>query len=379
MSENQQNEVGVIKVSGRYQYDRGKPFRYVNMLLEDQVLDEAEGEMVMRATPKGARNLRATIGENPRTVVLELHHYNTKTGNIWESTEVKIYGKEIGMLQEFLEVATKLDFRNSAKVQFEPGAVTSRPDILTPEQVRKIDPQIVREFLRNDVSLGDVRAIASWRKALGVFEKLLNDEDYWVKAVEGQSRKSAEGVWQDFFERNQWIFGYGLSYIFTEGIDPEKLEQAIVGGTIFESGQRPDGVLKTAGAVSALCLVEIKTHKTDLVRDAGRGKFTISHQVSDAVSQCQKAVDIAERRFTDAFVASDEAGFATSDPIFSCRPRSILVIGHQGELVRQGRVARERYRSFEMYRRNLISPEIITFDELYERARWIVEYESKRN
>ena len=31
------------------------------------------------------------------------------------------------------------------------------------------------------------------------------------------------------------------------------------------------------------------------------------------------------------------------------------------------------YSSFELYRKNLTSPEIITFDELYERARFIVK------
>jgi hypothetical protein len=32
----------------------------------------------------------------------------------------------------------------------------------------------------------------------------------------------------------------------------------------------------------------------------------------------------------------------------------------------------EKFRSFELLRRNTFLPEIITFDELYERARFIV-------
>ena len=32
----------------------------------------------------------------------------------------------------------------------------------------------------------------------------------------------------------------------------------------------------------------------------------------------------------------------------------------------------EQFRSFELFRRNTFSPEIITFDELYERAKFIV-------
>jgi hypothetical protein len=34
--------------------------------------------------------------------------------------------------------------------------------------------------------------------------------------------------------------------------------------------------------------------------------------------------------------------------------------------------------TFELFRRNITSPEILTFDELYERAKFIVEQESER-
>lgn len=33
----------------------------------------------------------------------------------------------------------------------------------------------------------------------------------------------------------------------------------------------------------------------------------------------------------------------------------------------------DQFRSFELYRRHLFSPDIVTFDELYERAKLIVE------
>lgn len=36
-------------------------------------------------------------------------------------------------------------------------------------------------------------------------------------------------------------------------------------------------------------------------------------------------------------------------------------------------VNEEQFVSFELFRRQLTAPEIITFDELYERARFIVE------
>ena len=55
------------------------------------------------------------------------------------------------------------------------------------------------------------------------------------------------------------------------------------------------------------------------------------------------------------------------------QPRSFLVIGSLSEFrVAQG-INEEKYSSFEMFRRNVNAPEIITFDELYERAKYIVE------
>lgn len=54
-------------------------------------------------------------------------------------------------------------------------------------------------------------------------------------------------------------------------------------------------------------------------------------------------------------------------------PNSFLVVGSLQEFVSEHGVNQERFRSFELYRRNLTAPEIITFDELFERARFIVK------
>ena len=37
--------------------------------------------------------------------------------------------------------------------------------------------------------------------------------------------QSSKGLWQAFFERNQWVFGYGLSYLFVTGFENPKLER----------------------------------------------------------------------------------------------------------------------------------------------------------
>jgi hypothetical protein len=53
-------------------------------------------------------------------------------------------------------------------------------------------------------------------------------------------------------------------------------------------------------------------------------------------------------------------------------PKSFLVVGSLQEFAGDHGVNQDQYRSFELFRRNVNSPEIITFDELFERARFIV-------
>jgi len=48
------------------------------------------------------------------------------------------------------------------------------------------------------------------------------------------------------------------------------------------------------------------------------------------------------------------------------------VIGSLSEFLGEHGSNQEKIRSFELYRRNMASPEIITFDELYERAKFII-------
>ena len=59
-------------------------------------------------------------------------------------------------------------------------------------------------------------------------------------------------------------------------------------------------------------------------------------------------------------------------------PKSFLVVGSLKEFTAAKGVNEARHRSFELFRANTLNPEIITFDELYERARFIVHQHEGR-
>ena len=53
-------------------------------------------------------------------------------------------------------------------------------------------------------------------------------------------------------------------------------------------------------------------------------------------------------------------------------PKTLLIIGNSSQFKGDDRDSRVKAKTFELYRRNSRNIEILTFDELYERASFIV-------
>ena len=95
--------------------------------------------------------------------------------------------------------------------------------------------------------------------------------------------------------------------------------------------------------------------------------------MTGAIAQIQKTVYLAEGQIGRRLSPRDRDGNPTGESAFLIRPRSVVVIGNLSEFTTDQGVNEPKYASFELFRRQLVSPEIITFDELLERARFIVE------
>lgn len=217
--------------------------------------------------------------------------------------------------------------------------------------------ELVRKLAETPELHQDIYAVASKRQALADFE---------AKIGTGAS----EGEWQAFFEANPWIFGHGLSYIALDKV-AKKLEAVTTGAAFDQPGKRTDALVRTRAEVSQYVLVEIKKDATDLLRGGEpyrSGCWGVSDEVSNAVTQIQKTTfDFARRRFRDNL--KDREGNDTGEAAYAIEPRSYLVVGNTSELKGND----DKIACFELYRRNIRSPEILTFDELLYRARYIVE------
>ena len=136
-----------------------------------------------------------------------------------------------------------------------------------------------------------------------------------------------------------------------------------------------DALLRTRGVISSLCFVEIKTHRTDLLQGKPyrSGCWAPSDELAGGVSQVQNTVALAAESIRTKLSINDVVDNPTNEEAFNYLPKSFLVVGNLEQFVGEHGVNQDRYRSFELFRRNTSSPEIITFDELYERARYIVQ------
>jgi hypothetical protein len=83
---------------------------------------------------------------------------------------------------------------------------------------------------------------------------------------------------------------------------------------------------------------------------------------------------MAVRDLGDYIEDSAEDGSRTGTGTFIVRPRSFLIVGSLSQLLGDGGGPIDaKVHSFELFRRNLHEPEVITFDELLARAEWHVK------
>lgn len=334
-----------------------------------------KGELVIRVGERNRQEIKAKFLEDDRGVfILTFQEWNSETGKPYEKTHFSFRGGEIPRIVAFLNNIAAVDLTGAEKVNITDEQL--RQTLLSNEQVRKLvadNEELFAIAAEQEISARDIVALKYRKVELDRFKQLLND----VSAFDAERERvgSAEKVWQQFFERNQWIFGYGLCHLFLTGLDNRKLEQVVRGFDLGGEGKRADAVMKTRALINSFCFVEIKTHRTPLLSDQQyrSGVWAPSPELAGGVAQAQTTAQVAIERLQGRIDIADQSGDPTGEALFNFEPRSFVVAGSLSEFrVRDG-INLPKFRSFELFRRNTRRPEILTFDELFERARFIVE------
>jgi hypothetical protein len=359
-----------------------RPFRIVSKIIENNETHKfiKDGKQVsLRITESGRQEIKAKFYEDTRGITtLQIQKYTTGTG-VPHNTYFTFQGNEILTLFNFIRNIALLPTEDKTSAKFDDRFLEEI--ILSKEQAIQLitkHPELINEIIENQITKEEIRNLGYRKEQLQIFKNLLFDKDFFNKTQsELGSNKGKEAVWQDFFERNTWIFGYGLNYVFNSPLDNKKLEQVVAGYNFNSSGKRIDALMKTRGIINSFCFGEIKTHEADLlkqIKDPYRGEcWAISDELAGSIAQTQKSVQKSIKELDTKIELKEKSGNLTGEQIFLYQPKSFVIIGNLSEFTTEDGVNEDKFSSFELFRQNQLNPEIITFDELYERAKYIIK------
>ena len=360
--------------------------RFVKKVFRKETINafaEIKGEIVLKETgiSENKYQISAIVYSMKDTNLLEftLQKFteNKKTNISTPITETafSFSQEEFTALLKFLSDLKFLDFSNKERFVIEEGSFPerkillnlSKPDpnkVLVDRDIADIVNQLsflekdkrasFLETLRNNVLTKDDLNILSGRKeGLNLFEKNF-------------TKNITEPEWQLFFKQNSWIFGYGLDYRFLSILQREAAISSI--DLDGKNEVKSDYLL---GDKNFTVLVELKRPDTPLFenyKDRSES-WKLSKNLTYAVSQilAQKA-EWQIKSQSDQF---DEDENKIEQDTFD--PKTLLIIGNTEQFSGSTKTDLIKKKTFELYRRNSRNIEIITYDELFERAKFIVK------
>ncbi len=361
--------------------DAGSPARFICKVfdpIEETVVGREGEEWTIRSTPAGRYQFKLLVAREAGNVKdLWIQRVPGPGQNGAVKNLLHLPEREASRLIEFVQTLQAIPVEGGTTVRVDDSLVRdlfASPDSLVSLYHR--DPDHFRRLISDDETAKDVVATAARRAEVRRFRQLLDDDAYFDEAVQATAHRRSEDVWQEFFEASPWIFGVTLAGQFLTSWDEDRLEQVVAGSSIDGPGKRADALLRTSGRIRSMVFAEIKTHRTALLgREYRSGCWSPSTELAGGLAQVQGTVHRATvgigERLADL---SSDGSEIPGEYTYLLRPRSFLVVGRLSDLVgEQGGPHADKVRSFELFRRHLQEPEILTFDELLARAEWVVD------
>jgi hypothetical protein len=114
-----------------------------------------------------------------------------------EDSHVHVNQFQMALIREFLSIISNLDLSDAQKTRISLGNINvgALGALLSSTK----GAELVGELAATPELRQDIYAVAAKREALAEFQKKLSEED------------ASEPEWQEYFERNPWIFGHGLN------------------------------------------------------------------------------------------------------------------------------------------------------------------------
>lgn len=294
------------------------------------------------------------------------------------SEDAATFWKLIGFLYSYKELVDVEEFERAFKVQAKESFIVEFQNKTEKEKFEDLKELV----LLANLSTNDIKAITfeTRKQNLKAFYFLLKNIQLYKKkpSLIEYSEKfnlqiGEEYVWHHFLKNHDWILGLNTDIRFIiDFLDEQK-----VGNPDSKGSKNPQ--VDLLGLSEYTVLVELKHSNTEIFKKSkskGRANtWDFSNDFVEAISQCLGQKNELEKSFDAKTFVKEDGTQLNKTGIYTVDPKAFLIIGNKKKefpIDTQIDINITKSKTLERFRRNNRNIDIITFDELFERAYQIV-------
>lgn len=294
-----------------------------------------------------------------------------------ESEEALAFWKLIGFLNSFKDIVDLGEFEKSFQVVSKNAYFFEFANKGEKEKVEEIKELI----LKADLKENDIKSITfeNRKKTIRAFLYLLKNKftrgklslEYYKDRYNLQDAR--ESVWHYFLKKNDWILGLNVDIKFIRDLYDEQ--------KVGIENSKGSGSPKTdlLGISDYTTLIELKHSETNIFKKEKTSKsrtntWDFTPDFIEGVSQCLGQKFALDKNYKLKDFTNDDGELIDQSIIRTIDPKTVFIIGIRKREFPHDSIGEHYIKSetFELFRRNNRNIEIITFDELFERAYHIV-------
>ncbi len=274
----------------------------------------------------------------------------------------------IGFLNSFEKLVEANDFEKKFQIAPKESFFLEFKNKLEKEKLTDLK-ELVDE---SDLSYSQLKEITftKRKKSLEKFFMLITNSEWRDGYSEHHKiRNGEEYIWHHFLKANDWILGLTSDLIFIDDI----LEEQSIGNP--SSTNRGNPVVDLIGLSQFTTLIELKHSETPIFKERkskGRANtWDFSNDFVEAISQCLGQKEELIKNFESKNFVDSSGIRVRKDFIQTVDPKALLIIGNKFKEFPINNLEDENFvknNVLQRFRRNNRNLDIITYDELFERA-----------
>jgi len=289
-----------------------------------------------------------------------------------KSEQALVFWKLIGFLNSFKDIVETGEFDSSFGVYSRNKFIAEFETLTEKEKVEDIKTLINKA----DIKETDIRSILFEKRKnnLRAFLYLLkNIVVHHKPSIEHYREKHSippgdEAIWHHFLKHNDWILGLNVDIKFIR----EFYDEQKVG--LENSQGKGNPKVDLLGVSDFTTLIELKTANTKIFKNEkskGRANtWDFTTDFIEGVSQCLGQKFALDRSYMIKEFVNDTGKLLDKSITLTNDPKCVFIIGNRKVEFPHDLDSIHHFKSqtFELFRRNNRNVEILTFDELFERA-----------